>query len=287
MRRYDYHRPSTVKEALELLAATPGAKLILGGTDLMVQMKKQRGLRPPALVSLRAIDSLHDIVDQDNALRIGAAAPLAEIAAHASLGPTFPALAQAIDVIGSSQIRNVATLAGNLCNASPGADSAPPLLVHEARVELQSRGGSREIALRDFFRGPGETALEPGEILTAVIVPHPAKGARSIFLRKGRVTMDLAVASVAVLLELDEDVCQRARIAAGAVAPVPLRLEKTESILEGSTLDPDTIARAAAAASAEVSPITDVRSTEEYRRELVGVYTKRGILRLLSSAVAA
>jgi carbon-monoxide dehydrogenase medium subunit len=276
-----------VEEALELCAAEPKAKLILGGTDLMVQMKKQRDLRPPALISLRGIDSLHHIADEGGALRIGAAVPLTAITAHASLRSTFPALAQAIDVIGSSQIRNVATLAGNLCNASPGADSAPPLVVYEAQVELQSRAGSREIPLRDFFRGPGETALSPGEILTTVIVPHPAKGARSIFLRKGRVTMDLAVASVAVLLEMDGDVCSRARLAAGAVAPVPLRLQKTESILEGSRLDADTIARAGATASAEVSPITDVRSTAEYRRDLVGVYTRRGISGLLTPARAA
>jgi carbon-monoxide dehydrogenase medium subunit len=276
-----------VEEAIELLGAEPGAKLILGGTDLMVQMKKQRDLRPPALVSLRAVESLHHMAERNDMLRIGAAVPLAEIAAYASLRSRFPALAQAIDVIGSLQIRNVATLAGNLCNASPGADSAPPLLVYEARVELQGRGGTREIPLSDFFSGPGQTCLEPDEILTTVIVPHPARTARSIFLRKGRVTMDLAVASVAVLLETDGDVCSRARVAAGAVAPVPLRLAKVESILKGSRLDTDTIARAGAAASAEVSPITDVRSTEEYRRDLVGVYTRRGISRLVSSVQVA
>lgn len=280
---YAYHRPTTIDEVLSLAAANPGATFVAGGTDLMVQLRKRKRTAPPAMISLRRVDALRGI-DRGPPLRIGAAATLTELLATDGVRTTFPALAASIDVLGSRQIRNVATLVGNLCNASPGADTAPPLLVHGARVRIAGPAGERELPIDELFLEPGKTALVPGEIVTAVLVDDPAPNARATFLRRGRVKMDIAVASVAVLVELDGDRCTRARVAAGAVAPVPLRLRETEAILEGSRLDEDTLARAEAVARAEVSPITDIRSTADYRRNLVGVFVKRAARSLRGDA---
>jgi carbon-monoxide dehydrogenase medium subunit len=166
---------------------------------------------------------------------------------------------------------------GNLCRAAPCADLAPPLLVYEATVRLAGRGGTREVPIDAFFKGPGVTALEPGEILVAVTLPPPRPNARGCFLKKGRVRMDLSIASVAALVEMDGDVCTRARLAAGAVAPVPMRLEEVEALVEGKPLTDDLLAEAQRLASREVMPITDVRSTESYRRRITGVYVKRAL----------
>ncbi len=276
MPHYEYYRPTTIDEARDLMSAMPGARFIAGGTDLLVQLRKRRLPDPPALISLRNIDELAAI-HVDGGVRIGAGALLADIAVHPAVREHFSALVASIDLLGSRQIRNVATLAGNLCNASPAADAAPPLLVYDARVEVLGAGGTREIPIDEFFTGPGKTSLADGEVVTAVAIDRPACGARSTFLRKGRVKMDLAIASLAVLLEWDGATCTRARVAAGAVAPTPLRLREVERVLEGSSLDEDTVARAVELARSSIAPITDLRSTAEYRRALVGVYVKRAV----------
>ncbi|MFQ5844440.1 MAG: FAD binding domain-containing protein, partial [Planctomycetota bacterium] len=183
--------------------------------------------------------------------------------------------------LGSPQIRNVATVGGNLCRAAPGADLAPPLLVHEARVRLRGAAGSRDLPLEEFMLGPGETCLGPGEVLGAVLLDPPPAGARTVFLKKGRVRMDLSLVSVAVLLELEGKRCRRARVAAGSVAPTPLRLRRVEALLEGRPITPAVAAEARAAAAAEVAPITDVRATESYRRRIAGVFVERALSRLL------
>ncbi len=192
----------------------------------------------------------------------------------------YPALIDSMRPFGSRQIRNMATLGGNLCNASPGADAAPPLLVYEATVELRDRNGTREMPLEDFFVGPGETALRPGEVMTAILLPPPHGDVRSVYLRKGRVKMDVATASVAALVEMDGGTCVRARLAAGAVAPVPKRLIATERQVAGFPLDDAVLERASAEAADEISPITDVRSTAEYRRHLTRVLVRRALERL-------
>jgi carbon-monoxide dehydrogenase medium subunit len=280
---YTYRQPRTLEEALELTASKQ-ATLIAGGTDLLVGMKKQQRA-PRRLVSLRRVDELGRIEETDG-LRIGAAVPLSEIERHPTVVSRHPALVDSIAVLGSRQIRNVATLGGNLCNASPAADTAPPLLAYGARVELRNADRSRQIALEDFFRGPGQTVLEPGEILTAILLDVPSPDARSVFLRKGRVRMDVAIASVAALLEMDGSTCVRARLAAGAVAPVPLRLRRTEALVEGSVPDESLRVLAVEEARREISPITDVRTTAGYRRHLVGVFVERALARLPSAATA-
>ncbi len=247
-----------------------------GGTDLMADLKRRRMPAPPALISLRNIEELRRI-EVGERIRIGGGVPLADVARHDEIRAALPALVQAIGVLASPQIRNVATIGGNLSNGSPCADTAPPLLVYEASLELSSPTGTRQVALSDFFRGPKMTVREPGEILTAILVPKPSDSARATFANKGRVAMDLSQASLALLVELDGAQCKKARVAAGAVAPTPLRLREVEKALEGSELDADTIARARRLATEEVLPIDDVRSTAAYRRHIIGVFLQRGI----------
>ena len=282
-----YHRPTSLDEALELAAEKPAARFIGGGTDLIVKLRKRPSAAPSELISLRRIDELTRVEELPGGLRIGAGVPLADLAVNSSVCELMPALTEALALFGSRQIRNVATLGGNLCNASPGADAAPPLLVHGARIELRSRTGVREVPLSEFFRGPGETALGAGELLTAILIDRPRGPAVSTFLRKSRVSMDLAIASVAVYLEFDGPRCTVARIAAGAVAPTPLRLEAAEQALEGSLLDEDACSAAVLAVDAAIAPISDVRAEEWYRRHLTAVLLKRALARLTNATETA
>lgn len=287
MDRYAYHKPTTLAEALALRAATPAAMFVAGGTDLLVQLKKRTRKTPPALISLRSVMELAVIeTDEAGRIRIGAGVPLTDIAQHQQIRERYPALVDSIDVLGSHQIRNVATLGGNLCNASPGADTAPPLLVHDARVEVCSATAIRELALDSFFTGPGTTALKPDEILTAVVLDPPPAGARAVFLRKSRIKMDIATVCLAALVAVAGDTLERVRLAAGAVAPVPLRLTAAEAILQGNRLDEHRLDAASEAAMAQVAPITDLRSTEEYRRHLVGVFVERAVQQAVAEALA-
>ena len=279
-RGYDYHRPLTLEEAWRLRAEEPGARLVAGGTDLMVKMMKRRFAVPGALISLRSIPELRGI-RWDGGLRIGAMTTLTEVIGHPLVGERCPVLARAARTMGRVQVRNVATLGGNLCNASPAADMAPPLLVLEAAVVLEGPRGRREVPLREFFLGPGKTTLAEDEVLTAVLVAPPPPGGRAAYLRLGRVRMDLAVAGVAAMLVLEGGSCRRARLAAGAVGPVPMRLAEAEAELEGREVTDAGIARAAAAASRAVRPITDLSATEGHRRRLVGVLLRRAVEEIL------
>ncbi len=279
---YGYHRPSSLDEAFGLAADIPQSRYVAGGTDLLVQMRK--GVpEPPALISLRGLGELSGI-EASSRVRIGAGVPLSDVQVHPAVADWFPALAESIASLGSRQIRNMATMGGNLCNASPAADTAPPLLIYGASVELRDARGTREMPVEDFFQGPGQTALRPGEILTAILLDPPAGGTRSVFLRKGRVAMDLPIASVAALVEWDGGTCTRIRLAAGAVAPTPLRLERSEAVVEGTNLDVEIRERARETARTEISPITDLRSTEGYRRHLTGVLVERALVHLADEA---
>jgi carbon-monoxide dehydrogenase medium subunit len=284
MKRFDYLRPKALKEALQLKKTIVGAKFISGGTDLLVQIKN-RELQPSALISLRSIPELATI-EVNGGTRIGALATISEIIQHPKLGRNYPVLVEAAKNLGSVQIRNVATIGGNLCNCSPCADMALPLLVLEAKVRLQSAKASRDVPLEKFFKGPGESCLASDEILTYILLDPPRQNAKAKFLKKGRVKTDLAVASLAVLLEIEGGRCRKARVAAGSVAPMPLRLHKVETLLEGTVVSKELVAKAQHLAAEIVSPITDVRATEEYRRLIVGVYVKRGLEKILGLSLA-
>ncbi len=266
-------------------ARHPDAAFVAGGTDLALRARRPGAELPNTLISLRAVKELTEI-EVDARVRLGAAVPLGQIARHPAIGETFPALVEAIAAVGSPQIRNVASLGGNLCNASPAADTAPALLVSEAQLELRSATAQREVAMADFFVGPGQTVAEPDEILTAVVLQPPGVGERSTFVRRGRVAMDLAIASVAVSIAVEQGCCRLARIAVGAVAPVPKRLPTVEALLVGSELDAETLGAVRPEATAAIAPISHVRAGADYRRELVGVLLERAVCQLAGRAVS-
>ena len=274
MNHHAYHRPRGLAEALALKSATPGSRFLAGGTNLLVQMDRRK-LEIPALISLRGLDQLKPI-EVNGGVRLGALTTLSELIAHPVLGERYPALVAAARAMGSVQIRNVATVAGNLVNASPAADLAPSLIALDARVELSSALGTRTVALTDFFVGPGRTALADDELLTAVLVAAPAPGSRAVYLRIGRVKKDPALASVAAARGPDGTV----RLAAGAVAPVPMRLRAAEAVLGGEAPRAEAIVEAQRLAAAEVSPLTDIRASADYRRHLVGVLVGRALAEL-------
>lgn len=278
MKHFTYHRPRSLAQAIEISRSVPGARYIAGGTDVMVRLRQENCAQ--ALVSLRGIPGLAGI-QQGESLRIGALTTVTDLIQNPEVGIHCALLGEAARLLGSCQIRNVATVGGNLCNASPCADLAPALLVFGASVEAEGPEGRRTIPLESFFVGPAQADLRPHEVLTAVVIERPPRVARTIFLKKGRVAMDLALASVAVGLDLDGRRCIRARVAAGSVAPTPRRLVKVEQVLEGQMITRDLLEQARAAAEEEVLPITDVRATAEYRRHLTGVLVKRGVRALV------
>ena len=279
MKGFDYFQPQSLEEALELKKKIPDSRFIAGGTDLMVQIRS-RELKPSALISLRSIRDLSSI-KINGSIRIGAMTTVTDLLYNPDLEYQAKLLVDAARRLGCPQIRNVATVGGNLCNCSPSADLALPLLVLEAKARIESLSGTQDIPLQKFFEGPGKSCLSPDQILTDIFIEPVSSNTKSVFLKKGRVKMDLAVTSVALLLEMEGERCRKARVAAGSVAPVPLRLQKVEVLLEGQALSPELADQAQRIASESVAPISDVRGSEEYRRQIVGVYVKRGIAQIL------
>ncbi len=276
---FGYYRPKTLHEAFRLKKRISDSFYISGGTDLMVRIKRKE-LHPRAIISLRSISGLSGI-ENGNTIRIGAMTPISDILKNTLLFEKFPVLFQAAHSMGSVQIRNMATIGGNLCNGSPAADMAPPLLVLGSKVRLKSPQKSRDLPLENFFLGSGETCLLPEEILTDILLEPPEPNTRAIFLKKGRTGMDLAVASVAVQIQAEGNKCLKACIAAGSVAPTPMRLLEVEALLEGANITLQLLTKAQQQAAKSVSPITDVRSTAEYRRHLVGLLVKRALEKLM------
>jgi carbon-monoxide dehydrogenase medium subunit len=279
MNRFKYYKPKSLDEVWALKKKTPDSLFIAGGTDVLVGIKNNE-IHPQALISLRSIPGLGSI-DTGKITRIGALVTISDIIHNPDLRNSYPVLVEAAKNLGSVQIRNVATIGGNLCNGSPCADLALPLLVMESKVRLRTANGKRDIPLQKFFKGPGESGLASDEILTDILLDPNQNNAKTSFIKKGRVKLDLAVASVAVRLEMKGKKCHKARIAAGSVAPVPLRLLEVETMLEGATLTQKHVAEAQRLAEDNVVPITDIRSTEEYRRQMTGVLVKRAIERAL------
>ena len=267
---FEYYEPKSLQEALELLAKyRESARVLAGGTDLLVKMKV-RLIEPRVLVNIKRIPGLRYIAEDGNYVRIGALTTLRDLEKSEVIRRHLPALHDAVKVMGSIQIRNMATIGGNLCNASPAADTAPPLLVHNAKVVLASIDGTRVVPLEEFFVGPGKTAAKPHELLIEVVAEKAGKGSSS-FKKVSRVAVDLAIASAAAYIELEGDVIREARIALGSVAPKPIRVRRTEELLKGLRMRSEELRKALYALEDEVSPITDVRSTAEYRRYVVKV----------------
>ena len=282
MKKFDYYQPQTLKEAFSLMEKLKGrAKYIAGGTDILVRIK-QKAIHPDTLISLRGIDGLKT-VNHNGALSIGSMIPFRDLEGDPVIARDYPALARAVSVLANPQVRNVATMGGNLCNSAPSADCAPPLLVMQAHLKLQGPGGEREVPIDKFFTGPGENCMEAEEVLTQIQIPKKANHTRMAFLKVGRVAQDIAVVNAAALLVMDKKKCQECRLAVGAVAPAPLRLRSVEKLIAGEEIGPELLDRVSQMVEQEVSPITDVRSTEEYRRIMSGVLIKRAIVQAMES----
>src|SRR3989304_3579714 len=234
----------TVEETCSLLGRYGAdAQVFAGGTDLFVKMKHRRMI-PRRLINIKRIPDLNRIHhDERDGLRIGALTTIQAIHASSVIGKKFPALKQAAGVLGTTQIRNVGTIGGNLGNASPSAEFAPPLLTLGASVRCVGRGGGRMISLEEFFVSPGKTTLRQDELLTEVHVPNPPAGAQGIYLKHSLRKMDVAIASAAVLIVLEGDVCLDIRIALGAVGPTPFRAKKAEETIRGERLGGEPVER--------------------------------------------
>jgi CO/xanthine dehydrogenase FAD-binding subunit len=281
MRDFDYLRPSSLEEACQWLRQGDGSvKVLAGGTDLLIQIK-QRRLAPQAVVSLRDVPGLAFIRQHpDGTLAIGAMTPLAMIEAAPEILAIYPSVSEAAAWIGSVQARSRATVGGNLCNAAPSADMAPSLIAYGATVLLTDGRQEREIPLEAFFTGPGRTVLKQGELLRAIHLPAPPQPSFGIFLKAHRSKMDIAIVNVGVFIHFDEtgEICRELHLVLGAVAPTPMRASSSEHLAAGCKLDNALIEKVARKASEEARPISDVRSSAEYRRTLVEVLTRRALI---------
>jgi CO/xanthine dehydrogenase FAD-binding subunit len=270
----DYQRPRTVEETLRMLEKASGqTRIIAGGTDLLLEQGKDLS-HAVCLIDICDIPDLVGITSAEDGLSIGAATRLDEIVKSPLLKDSLHVLSVGAATVGSPQIRNRATLGGNVCNASPSADTVPPLLVMDAQVTLVSRREVRTVPLTEFFVGPGSTVLRADELMLMIFVPYPPPRASTVYLKHApRRAMDLAIASVAVSTWYAGGRVQ-ARIAMGAVAPTPRRSTQAETLLASSSnLDDTTLRAVAACAAGETSPISDVRATAGYRKAMIEALT--------------
>lgn len=284
MRAFDHYTPKSLPETLTLLdrlTERPDGswQVIAGGTDLMLKMRA--GLvRPATIVNIKRLPELKGITyDGGSGLELGALTTLRELTRSPVILQHYPCLARTAGLMASEQIRSFATLGGNLCNASPSADLAPPLVALGATAHIAGAEGRRELLLEEFFLGPSQSALQPGELLQKVSVPPPA--GETIYIKQApRAYMDIAVVGVALRLEIAGQICQLARIVLAAVAPTPLRVRSAEAALTGRSLTSEHIKQAARLAAEACSPIDDVRGSSWYRRRMVEVATRRGLTQL-------
>jgi CO/xanthine dehydrogenase FAD-binding subunit len=280
LKPFAYFQPATLAEASKILIDQgSGAYLLAGGTDLLVRMKRGE-INPLALINLKGIDDLDRIEpDGQKGLQIGALTTISSLEQSSLVRSAYPVLAEAAGVLGSPPIRNLATLGGNIGRASPASDLAPALMVLMARLSAVGPGGKREFSLETIFSGPGMTTLKAGEVITSFFVPKIAAHSGTAYVRLGRRGgMDCALAGVAVLLNLSaRGEVQEARIALASVAPVPIRARKAEAELLSGPLTAERIQRAAAAAVIDSMPVSDMRASSSYRKEMVKVLTLRAI----------
>ena len=274
--KFNYYSPSSLSEAFRLMKTSEGkAKLMAGGTDLLVKMKK-RAVSPEVVIDLNNMTELSYIEVRDGQLHIGGLTTLADIGESPLVKEKASALAEAISVLAAPQIRNRATIAGNLCNASPAADTACPLLALDSSVKLQCPDGERTVPLAQFFLGPEQTVIKSDELMVEVIIP--LQEGSSTFIKLGRrKAFTLSVASASAFARVDKGKFEEVRVALGAVAPTPLRVDKVEDALRGREANEENIEKAAQRVKEQCCPITDVRASAEYRTEMSYVLTKRAL----------
>ena len=274
---YEYHRPRDLAEACRLLAELPEAHVLAGGTDLLFDIDADVR-RAQHVVSVQELDDLSQIRAADDGLSIGAGCTASEVQASALVQEHFPEMAEIVFDFASPQVRNRATVAGNICSAVPCSDFPVILISLGASVELQSQRGPRIVRLLEFFTGPRQTVRETDEILTRILIPKKKPGSGAAYLKfQRRASNSLSVASAAAFLATADGVCSEARIVLGAVAPIPLLAREASASLAGQPVTAETIEQAAAIAREEAMPITDVRGSVDFRRELVQVLTRRAL----------
>lgn len=275
---FELHQPTTVDEAVALLAQYNGqSRVLAGGTDLLVKMKMEHD-HAEQVVYIGKIKSLRGIHEDADGVTFGSLTTFYDLQQSALIREKYRGLSEGAHSVSGTQIKIMGSIGGNLCNASPASDSAPALLVHDAQVELTSSGGARWVALAEFFTGPGQTVRAAGELLTAIKLAPSKSHEGSAFLKLGRVAADIAKVSAAVRIVRNGDAVADCRVALGSVGPTPLRIHAAESHVAGSPFSLALAESAGQIASAAISPISDVRSTAEYRRRATSVLVRDALL---------
>ncbi|HYB08203.1 MAG TPA: xanthine dehydrogenase family protein subunit M [Alphaproteobacteria bacterium] len=281
-----YEAPTTINAAVKLLSGKGGlARVLAGGTDLLVQMRTDR-IAPDLIVDVKRIPSMRTVTANGGGFRIGAAVPGAELGEHRALRKAWPGVVEAANLIGSVQIQGRATIVGNLCNASPAADSVPALVAAGASAAIAGPRGKRVVPVEKVATAPGKTSLKKGEIVEAILLPKRPSRSGDAYLRFiPRTEMDIAVVGVGVSLTLDsKGVCTAARVALGAVAERVILVPEAAKALIGTKVDAEALGRLAAAASAACRPIDDKRGTKEFRIKVAGVLARRAAVTALQRA---
>jgi carbon-monoxide dehydrogenase medium subunit len=274
--KFEFVEPHTIEEAIKWMATYGGkAKFMAGGTDLIVRMKMGRA-NPEVIVNLSKVPSLRYLIIE-RGLHIGVLTTFRQIERSALIQKQYTALHEAARAVTSTQIKTMGTLGGNLCHGSPAADSAPPLIAFGASVKTMERDKERTIPLEVFFTGPGQTLLNQEELMIEIQIPEPEGNTGSAFIKLGRVSADLAKVSVAVVIKREQNVCRDCKIVMGSVAETPLRTKKAEIILKGKRFKENLVEKASLQVSEEIKPISDLRSTAWYRKEVSKILVRDAI----------
>jgi len=282
--QFKYFAPETLDEAFSLLQELgKEARVLAGGTDLLVKMK-QRAIEPlpKYLINIKRIPGLQYLrTDDQDGLRLGALARIQEVKSFLPIRQRFPGLAQAAGILSTPQVRNIATIGGNLCNASPAAETAPVLNTLSAKVKILGKDRERIVPLEEFFLGPGETVLRSDEILTEIQVPEPPPNSTSVYLKHGKRLSDIAIVGVALAITMNGNKCSDVKIALASAAPTPMRVKKAEALMIGKEMNENLIEEVGKTVSEESRPIDDVRAYADYRREKAGLLAKEAIKQAL------
>jgi len=286
LKPFDYFEPTTIEEATQILSKYgTKAKVLASGVDLVARMRRRQA-QPQYVVSILSIPGLDYIQSDKAGLRFGALTTIRSIELSPIVDKDYVILHEAANQIASVQVKTMGTAVGNLCVATPASDIASALYALGARLKIVGPASERIIPIEDFFAGVNQSVLEPGEIVTEVILPSPAPQTGGAFFKLVRTASDIAKVNVAVSLTLTDNTCKDAKIALGSVAPTVIRATQAEEALKGSTLEPKVVEEAAQLAAQEAKPITDLRSTVEYREEMVRVLVRRAVEKALTRARA-
>jgi carbon-monoxide dehydrogenase medium subunit len=270
---FEFFEPTTIKEVVELVDGDK-VRVLAGGVDLVLKMRR-REILPEKVVSLQKVPGLDYVEGNGSAgLKFGALATLTQIEQSQVVMENYALLHEAISKIVSVQTKTMGTAIGNLCVATPASDVAPPLYAMGARMKIVGVDAEREIPIEEFFVDAGKTALGPHEIVTEIVVPSLPSGSGSAFMKLSKTAEDIAKVNAAVMVTLADGRCEDARIALGSVAPTPIRAVEAEEVLKGQEMDEKTIEEASASAAEAATPISDIRSTAEYRKEMVRILVK-------------